>query len=156
MAKIGMKNGQNCVFVLKMILFQASMTSVDDYFSSNCRSRDITWSSNLTIYVVPLCQWAVTLQGYEKSINQSITIESSRKNPRKKYTYKTTITENGFNYSSWECCTIQRALIFRHTYEFIDQWFFFYDIIRSIIIIGMLQLLCFFPEQTFPQSGFDE
>lgn len=47
-----------------LCIFQNSVLSnLISYFSSNCRSRLMTWSSNFTIYVVPLCQWAVTLHG---------------------------------------------------------------------------------------------
>lgn len=41
------------------------MYYIFNYRSSSCLSRAITASSNLTIYVVPLCQCAVTFACYK-------------------------------------------------------------------------------------------
>lgn len=64
-----------------------------------------------------------------------------------------TVGEDGLNNPGSEGCTIQGAVLFRNRDVRVDKWLFFNDVVGLVIIISLLQLVCFLAEQGFPHRN---
>lgn len=66
------------------------------------------------------------------------------------FSWKSTVGQNGLNDAAREGCTVQRAVLFRHGDVRVNQRLFLNDVVGLVIIVGLLQFVCFLPKQGLP------
>ena len=62
--------------------------------------------------------------------------------------------QHGLNDPGNEGSAVEAALVLGHGDEGIDERILLYDVISSLVVIGVLQLLRLFSKQSLPQCGF--
>ena len=62
------------------------------------------------------------------------------------------VCEDGLHDACGEGSAVQAAVLLGHGDVRIDKWLLFYDVIRLVVIVGLLQLVCLLPKQRLPQK----
>lgn len=62
------------------------------------------------------------------------------------------VSEEGLHHASGEGGAVQRAVLFRHGYERVHQRLLLDDVVRLVVVVGLLQLVCFLTEQRLPHG----
>lgn len=60
------------------------------------------------------------------------------------------VSQNGFHYAGGEGGAVQCAVLFRHGDERVHQRLLLDDVVRLVVIVGLLQLVRFLTEQRLP------
>ena len=66
------------------------------------------------------------------------------------------VCEDGLHDACGEGSAVQAAVLLGHGDVRIDKWLLFYDVIRLVVIVGLLQLVCFLPKKRLPQVDIKE
>lgn len=93
------------------------------------------------MYVVPLCQWAVTLQGWKReNMFFSVCFKYSV------LTYETAVCEHRLDNACYETRTVQGSFVLGHADEHVYERLLLDDVVRPLVVVSMLQLLRFLSE----------
>lgn len=63
------------------------------------------------------------------------------------------VGEDSLHNSSSEGRTVQGAVLFRNGDEHVDQWLLFNNVVGLVVIICLLQFVCLFAKQGFPDGN---
>jgi len=61
-----------------------------------------------------------------------------------------------FNNTSYKSGTVETTLVLGDRDECVHDGFFLNNVIGSLVVIGVLQLVCFLAKQSLPKSGFHQ
>lgn len=63
------------------------------------------------------------------------------------------VGEDSLHNSSSEGRTVQGAVLFRNRDKHVDQWLLFNNVVGLVVIICLLQFVCLFAKQGFPDGN---
>lgn len=66
------------------------------------------------------------------------------------------VSEDGLHDAGGEGGTVQAAVLLRHRDVGVDKRLFLYDVIRLVVVVGLLQLVRLLTEQRLPHINLDE
>lgn len=72
------------------------------------------------------------------------------------YTYKATVAKHSLHDAGDEGGAVQASLVLGHRHEFVYQRFLLDDVIRTLVVICVFQLVSLPTEQGLPHCTFDE